>query len=174
MKKAYLIVIAAVVFASTGCAGTSKLRLEGFAGSSVEEGTYAAYLYSATQLESLEGNKVIKGFIAILDLEGDDYEFDLRAPEFQYGTVKGLTGPEAVSSAEWFIGREYTGELAYSRILVGDRTVGYEIRPEYEQVVYRMRVINADYFLAGGNKVRVVFRIEPQRSRSPAGGRGSY
>lgn len=169
MGKAYLIVIAAVVFASTGCAGTAKLRLEGLAGPSLEEGTYTAYLYSAAQFEGLEGNQRVKGLVAILDLEGDDYEFDLRAPEFQYGTVKGLTGPEAVSSAVWFIGREYTGELAYGRILVADRTVGYEIRPEYEQVVYRRRVINADYFLAGGNKVRVVFRIG-----LPSGGGGSY
>jgi hypothetical protein len=169
LKRALSIVIAAAALAAVGCAGAAKLPTEDIAGPPVEEGTYTVFLYSASQSEGSEGPRVIKGLVAILDLEGDDYEFDLSAPEFDFGTVRGLTGPEAVRSGEWFIGREHFGELAYSRILAGGITVGYEIRPEYKQIVSRRLVMDVDYFLAGGNRVRVVFGVG-----HPAGGGEPY
>lgn len=169
MRKALLIVVAATAVSALACAGAAKLRVEGSSGPPLEEGTYTVFLYSTEQSEGLEGTQRVKGLIAILDLEGDGYEFHLRAPGFDYGTVRGLTGPEAVRSAQWFIGRQYSGKLSYMRIIADGKTVGYEIRPEKKQMLYRRLAINTDYLLTGGNTVEVVFGVG-----LPAGRVGPY
>ncbi|MEJ2314892.1 MAG: hypothetical protein P8Y85_09035, partial [Nitrospirota bacterium] len=63
----------------------------------------------------------------------------------------------------------YSGKLSYMRIIADGKTVGYEIRPEKKQMLYRRLAINTDYLLTGGNTVEVVFGVG-----LPAGRVGPY
>lgn len=159
MHKALPIVLSAALVLSA-CAAGNRLSPVKMGDPPAITGTYAVYLYETKQYEGLDGIELIRGAMAILDLEGDEYEFVLQAPEFDYGVVKGLTGPEAVRSAEWFLAHRYVRSpkgYAYRRIPVGGVTAGYEIRPERGPWIYRKAGVSVEYYLVEDGKIKAVF-----------------
>lgn len=161
--------MAMLVLALMGCVTGKRLTPVQLDGPSEIEGTYTVYLYSISQYPSLEGNVLVRGAVAILDLEGDGYEFSLEAPKYDYGMVKGLSAEQAVRSALYFLGRHYgSGVLPfYGRIEVDGKAIGYEMRAPLKPWLYRRDTVDVEYFVARGGKVRAVFLTGPTGPGAP-------
>ena len=83
-------------------------------------------LYGANYYDDLET-------IALLDIAGDGYEFEVYAPDFRYKVVKDVDAKDALSDAEKFIHHQPSLQnIRFSRIVNEQGSVvGYEIRPLY-------------------------------------------
>jgi len=119
------------------------------------EGTFTAILYGANHMNDLET-------IAILDKEGDGYEFEPYAPEFVYRIKKHIPAKEALSEAEKFVSWHYSFRSVQLGRIPGPegRTIGYEVRPLYYPLDFGlMDVLDVNYFLRG-DKVIVIIELK--------------
>jgi len=118
-------------------------------------GTFRVILYGANHLNDLET-------IAILDREGDQYEFEPYAPEFVYRIKKNLPANEALSEAEKFVGWHPSfRNVMVSRI--SDEKgflLGYEVRPLYYPLDFGFSdILEVDYFKSD-NKIIVRIKLK--------------
>ena len=128
-------------------------------------GTYTVILYGCNFNEDLET-------IAFLDREGDQYTIEPYAPDFKYRTRKGMGATDAFVKAEEFIqcNTAFKGSQLREVIAPNGKTVGYEIRPFYDAIVYGAGdVLAVDYFLKG-DKVVAQIRLAPSVERRVSGG----
>lgn len=130
-------------------------------------GTYTLLLYGARFSDDLET-------VAIFDLEGDKYHFDIYAPDFDYKVKKGLSAKDALAEAQKFVSFHNSFfKSILSRILDNDgKTIGYELRPLYYPFVYGISdVLDVHYFIKEGGRIKVFIKLEPsiERLRFPAG-----
>jgi hypothetical protein len=107
-------------------------------------GTYTVIFYGGTYSND-------PATITILDVEGDDYDFEPFTSEYNYQIKKGIPAELALKESQWFVSRHtdfYTSRL--QRITnEKDKIIGYELRPLYHSrrfgrhdildVYYRMR-----------------------------------
>jgi len=120
-------------------------------------GIYTLILYGGRHINDLET-------IAILDKEGDPYEFEPYAPKFDYKVKKGVAAVEALNEAKKFVNFHSTfWRSQLSRILdIKGDTIGYEVRPLYYPFVYSRDDILEVYYRLKDSKVIVDIRLIPE------------
>src|SRR3990172_6353002 len=123
-------------------------------------GAYTLILYGCNFLDDLET-------IAILDKEGDRYNFEPYTPEFNYSIRKGVSGPKALDDAETFVRCNSSFQSSVvSRIFdeKGD-IIGYEVRPFYMPLTYGVSdVLDVDYRIRA-DKVIATIKLIPSVER---------
>jgi hypothetical protein len=124
------------------------------------QGTYTLLLYGGRYSDDLET-------LAILDREGDAYEFIIYAPEFDYLTKHDIPGKEALKEADEFVSFHHSFHRSIlSRIVeAGGNTIGFEVRPLYYPIdVGFSDVIDVTYLIKD-NKVTVKIRLRQEMER---------
>jgi hypothetical protein len=125
----------------------------------VEEvtGSFTLILYGGRHINDLET-------IAILDKEGDQYEFEPYAPEFDYKVKKGVSAGDALNEANKFVSfHNAFWRSQLSRILDEKRNViGYEVRPLYRPFVYGRDDLLGVYYKVKDGKVIAYIRLIPE------------
>lgn len=100
--------------------------------------------------------------IALIDIAGDGYEFEIYAPDFVYKVIKDMDAKDALSDAEKFLDHQSSLQnIRFSRILSKQGSVvGYEIRPLYYPFRYGFSdVLDVTYSL-NMNKIVVIIRLD--------------
>jgi hypothetical protein len=158
-KKIFLIRLLAVCAVSmilASCATGNYLRTE--ESSSIEmKQTYRLILYGGRFSDDRET-------LAILDKEGDKYEFIVYAPDYDYRIKKKVPAKEALAIAENFVRFHHSFYRSLlSRILDhSGATIGYEVKPLYFPVdVGFSDVIDVHYSIEG-KTVIVKIRLRPE------------
>lgn len=168
MKGIAVVVFSAALILLTSCAGGRYLRVEPLRDAKEMRGSYTTIFYGGT-------SSVDRETVVVMDVEGDDYEFVPRAPEFEYRVEKGLSAGDALQRAERFL-RWYPDfmRVRMSRVLAVDGTViGYEVRPLFLPFVYgRADILDILYLLKEDRTVSVYVRLRPEVERSIRGDGG--
>src|SRR5512137_1894744 len=114
-----LLILFAAVAIFLGCQADPGLRTEEVPPQDVQ-GTFTLILHGARHSDDLQT-------LAVLDREGDAYEFKVFAPDFDYRVKKGVPAREALEEALQFVGFHSSFHRSrVSRILDPQgRTVGY-------------------------------------------------
>jgi hypothetical protein len=133
-------------------------------------GSFTLILYGARFPDDIET-------IVIFDIEGDKYNFEPFAPDFDYKIKKGVQAKEALAEAQKFVSFHNSfWRSQFSRILdPKGNIIGYELRPLYNNFVYgRSDVMDVYYWLKEGGKIKVTIRLDPEieRARKFPGGDG--
>lgn len=164
----YIFALVVISFIMTGTSFAIKRPLKTEEAKSTDIiGTFTLILYGGNYSDDLET-------IAILDYEGDQYNFEPYAPEFDYRIKKGVPGKEALEEAKKFVSFHNSfWRSQLSRIVdnKGD-TIGYELRPLYLPFTFGVSdVLEVNYWLKEGNKVKVTIKLikSVERMRLPAG-----
>lgn len=136
----------------TACATTGGLKTEEIR-ADIISGEFTVILYGARFSGDLEN-------VAILDIEGDGYKFEVFAPDFDYRVKSGIPAEEAVRIAEGFV--SFNGSFKNSQVSkIMDNTgriIGYEFRPLYRPAEFGLfNVLDIDYWLKDGV---VIVKIE--------------
>jgi hypothetical protein len=113
--------------------------------------------------------------IAIFDLEGDKYTFEVYKPEYDYKIKKNVPAKKALAEAEKFVSFHYLFHRSQlSKILDNDgKTIGYELRPLYLPYYYGVSdILDVYYWPKKNNIIRVTIKLLPsiERSRFHGGG----
>ncbi len=118
------------------------------------QGTFTLILYGANHANDI-------ATLALLDYEGDGYEFEPFAPEFSYRTKKHFPAAGAFSEAEKFVSWHNSfHSINLSKILDDKGNVmGYEIRPLYDPIAFGVFNVMDVYYKIRGNKVIVKIRL---------------
>ncbi len=128
---------------------------------------FTLILYGANHSDDLET-------IAILDKEGDEYEFSPYAPEFEYKTKKHIPAQEAFSKAREFVSWHHSfQDLRLSKIIDKNGSVtGYEVRPLYYPFDLGLSdVLDVDY-IPKGSKIIVRIRLSKSVEEKISGANG--
>jgi hypothetical protein len=99
--------------------------------------------------------------LAILDKEGDKYEFIVYAPDYDYRIEKKVPAKEALKEAEKFVRfhRSFRRSLL-SRILdQSGATIGYEVKPLYFPLDVGYSDLIDTYYRIEGKTVIVKIRL---------------
>jgi len=141
--------IVSVFLAIASCSSGRYLRTL-YATSAEVTGTYTLVLYGARYSDDIET-------VAILDKEGDQYTFEVYAPDFDYKIKKGVPAKEALEEAERFVSFHYAFQRSrLSRIVdPAGAAIGYEVRPLYSRLEFGYSDILDIYYLIQGYKVVV-------------------
>jgi hypothetical protein len=120
-------------------------------------GTFTLILYGARYSTDLET-------VVFLDKEGDGYEFEPYAPEFDYKVKKGVSGEDALREARKFVSfHNAFWRSQLSKILdEKGNTIGYEVRPLYLPFVYGRADLLEVYYKIKDGKVIAYIRLTPQ------------
>ena len=120
-------------------------------------GSFTLILYGGRHANDLET-------IAFLDKEGDQYEFEPYAPEFDYKVRKGVSAADALKEARRFVSfHSAFWRSQLSKILdEKGNTIGYEVRPLYYPFVYSRDDILEVYYRLKDSKVIVDIRLIPE------------
>ena len=121
------------------------------------QGTFTLILYGANHSNDLET-------IAILDREGDGYDFEPFAPEFVYRIKKNLPANEALSEAEKFVGWHHSFRSAIISKIRDENgsLLGYEVRPLYYPLDFGSSdILDVTYFKSGNKIIVKIKLIEP-------------
>ena len=114
-----LIIAIVLITVSTSCTTGKYLKTESAKGTEII-GTYSVLFYA-------NRNPIEPKTIAILDIEGDDYTFEINAPEKDYTISNGVPAMAALKDAIQFV-----ESLKYrtNKILADNgRIIGYDVRP---------------------------------------------
>lgn len=147
----FLFLITSVVLVQAEYLKTEEVKAEEVTG------TFTLVLYGARYSNDLET-------IAFLDKEGDEYEFEPYAPEFDYKVKKGVSGADALREARKFVSfHNAFWRSQLSKILDGKgNTIGFEVRPLYLPFIYgRDDLLEVNYEIKSG-KVIAYIRLTPQ------------
>lgn len=158
MKKIMRVTVMALFLITflISCATSRGLRTEEVKTDRIS-GTFTLILYGARFSGDVEN-------VAILDIEGDRYTFEVFAPDFDYRVRTHVPAQEAIKSAEGFIASH--GSFKYPQISqikdLEGRVIGYEFRPLYSPSEFGFfDVLDIDYWLEG-NKVKVRIGLIPE------------
>lgn len=171
MKKVFVIIL--LISLLSGC-NFSLLRGSGLAiipitDRDITDSTenFTLILYGANHSDDLKT-------IAILDKEGDGYEFEPYAPEFEYKTKKHLPAQEALSEAGKFVSWHHSfQDIRLSKLLDKNGSVtGYEVRPLYYPFDLGLsEVLDVDY-IPKGSKIIVRIRLSKSVEEKISGANG--
>jgi hypothetical protein len=156
MRKSRLIALVALSLVLAACAGAKHLRTEVVTDAGEVAGSYDLILYGARHIDDIET-------VAVLDVEGDGYEFVPFAPEYDYRVEKGLSAREALDMADVFVSfHMYFRKFQLQRIIdEGGAIIGYELRALYMPLVYGITdVVEVNYRLMAGGRVRVKIKLD--------------
>ncbi|MEW6571949.1 MAG: hypothetical protein AB1390_12410 [Nitrospirota bacterium] len=124
-------------------------------------GTFKLILYGGRYLDDVET-------VAILDKEGDKYDIEPYAPDFDYKVRKGVSAEEAIREAERFVSFHNSfHRLVVSKIMDKQgNTIGFEFRPLYYPFAFGISdVMDIYYWLKEGGRVKVTIRLVPSVER---------
>lgn len=156
-KTGYTIIIS--IFLIFGCSFSllkGRLTPEPLKDGENIHGTFTLILYGANHSNDLET-------IAILDREGDEYEFEPFAPEFAYRIKKNLCANEALSKAENFVGWHHSFKSIMVSKITDEKNslLGYEVRPLYYPLGFGFSdILEVDYFKRGNKIIARIKLIE--------------
>jgi hypothetical protein len=151
-----LFAICAVSMILSACATGNYLRTE--ESSSIEmKKTYSLILYGGRFSDDMET-------LAILDKEGDKYEFIVYAPDYDYRIKRKVPGKKALEEAEKFVRFHHSFRRSLlSRILDhSGATIGYEVKPLYFPVDAGFSDVIDVYYSIEGKTVIVKIRLRPE------------
>lgn len=100
---------------------------------------------------------------AFLDKEGDAYDFEIFAPDFQYDTVNTLPASGAFARADQFVRcHVHYQQTQVRKILDLQRNVvGYEVRPLYSPIRFGMLDVMIINYTVKENRIIVYIRLDP-------------
>jgi hypothetical protein len=113
--------------------------------------------------------------IAILDLEVDQYTFEVYKPEYDYTIKKNVPAKDALAEAEKFVSFHYLfNRSQLSKILDNDgKIIGYELRPLYLPYYYGVSdILDVYYWPEKDNIIRVTIKLLPSIERTRFHGSG--
>lgn len=143
------------LFILTSCTGGKVLRTEPSDEGNIS-GTFDVNYYSNQDYDALM-------YVAILDIDGDEHEISIYAPEYYIKTANNVKAEEAVSHSLEFIKnhREYI-KYYIEKILTDEGDViGYEIKPLYSPVTYGVTdVFDNRYLSMGDGKVKAIIDLK--------------
>ncbi len=119
-------------------------------------GKFTLLLYGCSSRDDLAN-------IAILDKEGDQYAFEIYAPDSSYTSKAGMNGEEALQEAGRFVRCNIRSERSrLRRILSPDGAViGFELRPLYSTVTFgKDDVLDVRYSIKD-RKIVVYIKLDP-------------
>lgn len=137
--------------AATSC-GTGNLlptsrTMEGRA----VEGTFTVILYGGQNANDFET-------VAILDRQGDVYQFETFGGRYSATVFEGMNTKEALDKAKRFVGQHTAFRAAETRVIKGPAgaLLGYEIRPIFSSTVAGGReLLDTRYVLQPDNIIMV-------------------
>jgi hypothetical protein len=120
-------------------------------------GNFILILYGGSHMNDLET-------IAFLDKEGDQYEFEPYAPEFDYKVKKGVPAGDALKEARKFVSFHNAFWRSQLSKILDDKgnIIGYEVRPLYRPFVYGRDDLLEVYYRIKDGKVIVYIRLAPE------------
>ena len=120
-------------------------------------GSFTLILYGGRHINDLET-------LVILDKEGDRYEFEPYAPEYDYKVKKGVTAGDALSEAKKFVSfHNAFWRSQLSKILdEKGNIIGFELRPLYHPFVYGRDDLLEVYYRVKDGKVIAFIRLIPE------------
>ncbi len=123
-------IILLIIVGLAALSGSNYLKTEEANPADVQ-GKFTLLLYGSSSSNDVAN-------IAILDMEGDPYTFEIHAPDFTYTVQEGMDAAQALQVAERFIRRNIRSERSrLHRVLSpAGAAVGYELRPLYPVVVF--------------------------------------
>jgi hypothetical protein len=126
------------------------------------KGAFSLILYGGRHINDLET-------VAFLDIEGDYYEFEPYAPEFDYKVKKDIPAEDALKEAKKFVSfHNAFWRSQFSKILDENRNVvGYEIRPLYRPFVYGRDDLLEIHYRTKGKKIIIEIKLTPDFFRIP-------
>ncbi len=166
MKAVCQAVCLSAVLFCLSCSPGISLRTQDVRDAEVA-GTYTTIFYGCTYFDDFET-------VAFLDRDGDRYTMEPYAPDFRYRVKKGMVAQEAFAHAEGFLNcsTAFAGYRLRGIIAPGGETIGYEMRPVYNPIVYGAGdMISVDYWLRG-NTVVIQIRLDRWMEHFLFGGSG--
>ena len=151
-----LLAVCAVSMILASCATGNYLQTE--ESSSVEmKKTYRLILYGGRFSDDMET-------MAILDKEGDTYEFIVYASDADYRIKRKVPGKKALEEAEKFVRFHHSFHRSLlSRILDhSGATIGYEVRPVYFPAGVGFSDVIDVYYRIEGKTVLVKIQLRPE------------
>ncbi len=120
------------------------------------QGKFSLLLYGCSSRDDLAN-------IAILDTEGDQYSFEIYAPDSSYTSKDGMNGEEALQEAERFVRCNIRSERSrLRRILSPDGAeIGFELRPFYSVVTFGTDDVLDVRYLIKDRKIIVYIKLDP-------------
>jgi len=145
------LLVAGVSFAHAKYLKTLEAKAEEITGS------FTLILYGGRHVNDLET-------IALLDREGDQYEFEPYAPEFDYKVKKGVPAGDALNESGKFVSfHNAFWRSQLSKILdEKGNIIGYELRPLYRPFVYGRDDLLEVYYRIKESKVIIYIRMKPE------------
>jgi hypothetical protein len=144
-----------VLVCCLACAPGIRLNVQGTPDAEVA-GIYTVIFYGCNFSEDPET-------VAFLDREGDPYTLEPYAPDSNYRVGQGVPAKDAFIMADHFLRCNTAFRGTQTRRIVGPggETVGYEVRPFYDALVYGAGdVLAVDYWLKG-DRVVAYIRLNP-------------
>ena len=133
------------------CAYERYLRTDR-AGPEELAGAYTLLLHGARHMDDVAN-------VAILDIQGDSYTFEIYAPEFNYTVKKGVPAKEAMEEAQAHV--RYHRDFSRSRLSKiidkAGNTIGYELRPLYHAFhLGQSDVLYIDHMVKDNNVITTI------------------
>ncbi len=125
-------------------------------------GSFTLILYGGRHVNDLEA-------IALLDREGDQYEFEPYAPEFDYKIKKGVSAGDALKESRKFVSFHNAFWRSQLSMILDEKgtVIGYEMRPLYRPFVYGRDDLLEVYYRIKKSKVIVYIQIKPEIFNKP-------
>jgi hypothetical protein len=164
MARVHVTALVLSVLFLFSCGGKGRLQSMPLLDDEAITGEYDLILYE----EEVDGTR---NAFAILDIEGDSYEFVPSAVEGGINRQRELPAAVALDRAGRFLAATETSPIKVRRILRDGVTIGFELRPRDDyfdpRPVPNLLQINYD---VEGDKVRFSIRALPQLERTPGTG----
>lgn len=159
--KIYVLVLSLILFFGSEDAFAKFLKTEEVKAEEIT-GTFTLVLYGGRHINDLET-------AAFLDKDGDQYEFEPYAPEFDYKIKRGVPAEEALKEAKKFISFHNAFWRSQLNKILDEKgnVIGYELRPLYRPFVYGRDDLLEIYYRIKGSKVIIEIRLTPNISKIP-------
>ena len=160
------LIIAAVLTSACGMYASS-LRTE--TAGVINQGKYTLIKYGGNYSDDFRT-------VAFIVPEQGRYVFEIFRPPFESKVVKGLSGGQAQSMAQEFVGGNAYIRMVQLNGVIGPEgdVIGYEVRPIYRSVLFgKEDVLIIGYFVRAGNVIQVNIDVDDavkQRERGDASG----
>ncbi len=106
--------------------------------------------------------------VAILDYEGDEYEIEPFAPDFDFWIKKEIPDNEAFKLALKFISFHNSFHKCSVKKIIDNKgkAIGFELRPLYYPFIYGISdIMDINYWLKEDGKVKVTIKLLPSVER---------